>query len=163
MREIFNRLRLPGVANQIGQQRHKGDSLVRAKLRQPTVRVDLNVTRAVHDRHPFRTQMGDQGRVFFQRSVAVRIAVGVKRETNFVRRCFLARFRGGRGSRSHTGQLLRSLFGGAEFLPKQRCRRDLTGRVRLLQGLELPLQLPQRKRNTHLGRNEQSLDKQHRA
>ena len=42
-------------------------------------------------------------------------------------------------------------------------RADLTGWVRLLQRLELSLQLPQRKWNPHLGRNEQSLDKQHRA
>jgi len=86
--------------------------------------------------------MRDQRRVLFERRVAVGIAVGVKCKPHFIRWRFLARLRRRRGGGRYAGQLLRRLFRGAKFLPEQRARRDLAGRIGPLQRLQLPLQLP---------------------
>src|SRR5262249_26780011 len=56
----------------------------------------------------------------------------------------------------------RGLLCLAEFLPEQRARRHRTSRVLFLEGFELSLQLPQRKRHAHLRRDEKRLDKKHR-
>src|ERR1700693_144768 len=103
--------------------------------------------------------MRDQPRVFFQRSIAVGIAIRVIGETNFVRRRFFARFCRRRRSWGYTRQFLRGPFRRPEFLPKQRSRRYLTRGVCPLQRLELPFQLSQRKRNPHLRRDKECLNK----
>src|ERR1700680_2171611 len=104
--------------------------------------------------------MRDQRRVFFERCIAVGIAVGVERTPDLVRRRLLARLC--RRRRCRAGEFFCRLPGCAKFLPEQRARRDQASRVRLLQCLQLPLQLPQRKWHAHLRRHEKRLHEQHR-
>ena len=97
VRQVFNRFWLPRVADQIGQQRHERDPLVRSELRQSRISVDLQIPHAIGDRHPFRTNVRDLRRVLLKRCVAVRVAIRVKCEPYFVvRRFFPGTRRGGR-------------------------------------------------------------------
>src|SRR5438093_5125630 len=103
--------------------------------------------------------MGNLSRVLLERRVAVRIAIHVEREAHFVVRRFFSRAR--RRRWRCAGQLLSCLPGRAKFLPQQRSRRQLTGRILPLQRAQLTFQLPQRKRHVHFGRDKKRLNEKH--
>src|SRR5205809_4705229 len=96
----------------------------------------------------------------FERREAVRISIGVKCESNFVARRFFSGAR--RWRRRSADELFFRLSCLAKFLPVQRNRRKLSGRIFFLQRFQLALQLPQGKWHSHLGRDKQRLNKQYR-
>src|SRR4029077_5323346 len=109
---------------------------------------------------PFGADVRDLPCMLLERRVTVRIAICVKRKPYFVVRRF---FVGGRrGRRLCAAELSRRLSSLAKFLPEQRTRRKLSGRIFLLQCFQLAFQLPQGKRNSHFRRNKKRLDKEHR-
>jgi hypothetical protein len=159
--EIFHRFGLPRIAHEVREQRHQRDPLVRREFGQADIRIDLQVARAIGHRHPLRAKVGDLGRVLFQRAKAVRIAIGVKGEAHLVVLRFFPRMRRGwrRGARGFLcGQPRRR-----KFFPKRQVRQRLSGGVRLLQGFELPLQLPQGKGKIELRSNEKGLHEKNRS
>ena len=103
--------------------------------------------------------MRDLNGVLLERGVAVRIAIRIKRQSHFITRGFLTRFR--RRNRGRSAKFFRCLPRRAELLPKQRVWGDLTCWILLLQGFQLPLQLAQGKRHAHLRGNEERLHKEH--
>ena len=83
MRQVLDRFRLPGVADEVSQQRHQGNPFACGEFRQARIRVDLQLTHAIDHRHPFRANMSDLRCMLLERRVTVRIAVGVKCESYF--------------------------------------------------------------------------------
>ena len=104
--------------------------------------------------------MRDLPRMQFERREAVRISIGVKCESNFVARRFFSGAR--RWRRRWADQLFCRLSCLAKFLPEQRNWRKLSGRIFFLQRFQLAFQLPQGKWHSHLRRDKQRLNKQHR-
>src|SRR5205085_7386 len=100
--------------------------------------------------------MGDLRRMLFQGRVAVRVAVSVKRQMDFVLRRFLSCL--WRWGLWGWGRFPGGLTSSAEFLPKQRSRRRLTSRILRLQSFELAFQLVQRQRQPQLWGDKQRLD-----
>ena len=94
MCHIFDRFRLPGIADQIGQERHERDPFVLRQFRNARVRIDLQITHPIHHRHPFRTNVGDLRGVLLERGVAIGIAVGIEGQPHLVVWRFATRPRG---------------------------------------------------------------------
>jgi len=119
---------------------------------------------SVHHRDSIPAQMRNQRRVVFERRVAVRIAVGVKREPHFIRRRFFARFRRSRARRRRRfapANFLAACFASPNFC--QSSELDGVGPAGFVFGaLSIAPSIAATKRHPHFRRDEECLHKKHR-
>src|SRR5438552_962737 len=88
MRDVLHCFWLPSIADEIRQQRHERDASILCQLRNANIGVNLQVTYSIYHRHPFRTDVSDLARVLLERGIAIRIAIRIKRQPDFVIRRF---------------------------------------------------------------------------